>query len=1021
MATLQHFLFTGSALLTAALAAGKPSFDRDILPIFEASCTSCHGPEIQESQLRLDSEAAVLRGGLGGAAVIPRDAENSPILRRLLALDEPSMPFGAEPLPKEAIALVREWIATGDFTASHATPTTKHWAYVKPRRPDLPEVRNAAWIRNPIDRFVLARLEKEGLSPSAEATKETRIRRLSLDLIGLPPTLEEVDAFVSDESPDAYERVVDRLLSSPHYGERWARPWLDLARYADTHGYEKDNARTMWKYRDWVIDALNRDLSFREFTIEQIAGDMLPGATVDERIATGFHRNTLLNQEGGVDDEEARFETLLDRVNTTATVWLGTTLACAQCHNHKFDPFTQKEYYQFLSFFDHADYEILKLGQGESWVVEPELPLPTPEQAERSQRIQAEKAERQSRLETSTPELEKDQLHWEDAMRGAEADWTTLVPQEADSLGGATLTLLDDRSFLASGRNPDADTYVVRASCPIPEITEIRAIRLEVLEHPTLPRGGPGRDSEGNFFLSAFEVEAGSDRVPFGEAIADDWQEGYEIKRVLSEARDDGGWAIDRTSSKAPLVRQAVFVPEEPVHCEGAATLTIRLKHEMRRAARNIGRFRISVTGSDDPMRIARLPARLRPVLELPPSDRTEEERPALARVHRSLTPLLEPVRSRIGELEEELEALGIVTALVMKERQDYERPSTPLRVRGSFMSPGARVYAQVPAALHPLASDQMPNRLGLARWLVDEENPLVARVTVNRFWEQLFGRGLVETSEDFGVQGSPPSHPELLDWLATEFTQDGWSTKSILRTIVTSATYRQSSAVTPELWERDSYNRLLARGPRFRVDSEMVRDIHLAASGLLHRRIGGPSVFPYQLDGIWNRPYSDERWLLSDFPDRYRRGIYTYMRRTSPYPSLVTFDAPSREICTARRVRTNTPLQALTTLNDPAFFEAAQHLAKRMVTEAGSVAADRVVRGFRLCLSRRPNSDELREVLSYRSEQRQRFAEDLEAALAVVEEQWEPGPDIADLADLAAWTMVANVLLNLDETITKE
>jgi hypothetical protein len=361
------------------------------------------------------------------------------------------------------------------------------------------------------------------------------------------------------------------------------------------------------------------------------------------------------------------------------------------------------------------------------------------------------------------------------------------------------------------------------------------------------------------------------------------------------------------------------------------------------------------------------------------------------------------------------------VTALVMNERQDSERPSTPLRVRGSFMSPGERVYAQVPAALHPLAFDQMPNRLGLARWLVDEENPLVARVTVNRLWEQLFGRGLVETSEDFGVQGSPPSHPELLDWLATEFMQDGWSTKSILRTIVTSATYRQSSAVTPELWERDSYNRLLARGPRFRVDSEMVRDIHLAASGLLHRNIGGPSVFPYQLDGIWNRPYSDERWLLSDFPDRYRRGIYTYMRRTSPYPSLVTFDAPSREICTARRVRTNTPLQALTTLNDPAFFEAAQHLAKRMVTEAGSVAADLVVRGFRLCLSRMPNSDELREVLSYRSEQRQRFAEDLEAALAVVEEQWEPGPDIVDLADLAAWTMVANVLLNLDETITKE
>jgi hypothetical protein len=1004
--------------VAATLAAGQPSFERDILPIFEESCVSCHGPELQESRLRLDTEAAVLRGGLSGAAVIPHDAERSPLLRRLLALDEPSMPFGAEPLRPESIALVRRWIDSLEVAPVEKTPTTKHWAYVKPRRPEPPEVMKDGWVRSPIDRFVLARLEAEGLSPSGQAAKETWIRRLSLDLIGLPPTLEELDAFLSDERPEAYENLVDRLLASPHYGERWAGPWLDLARYADTNGYEKDNARTMWKYRDWVIDALNRDLSFREFTLEQVAGDMLPGATVDQKIATGFHRNTLLNQEGGVDDEEARFETLLDRVNTTATVWLGTTLACAQCHNHKFDPFTQKEYYQFLAFFDHAEYEILKLGQGESWVVEPELALPTPEQEERSARIQEEKAELQSRLETSTPELEMDQLRWEAAMRGARADWTALAPRELDSLGGATLALLEDRSVLASGRNPDADTYVVRASCPLPEIT---AVRLEVLEHSTLPFAGPGRDSEGNFFLSAFEVEAGSERLRLAGAIADDWQAGYEINRVLSEARDDGGWAIDRTPSNTPLVRQAIFVADGPVRCRGATSLTFRLKHEMRRAARNIGRFRISVTGVVDPTRLARIPARLRPVLDSPPSDRSEEEKTALARVHRSETKLLESVRTRIAKLEEELAALGIVTALVLREREDHERPSTALRVRGSFMSPGERVHAEVPSALHPLAPDQMPNRLGLARWLVDEENPLAARVTVNRLWEQIFGRGLVETSEDFGVQGSPPSHPELLDWLATELMERGWSVKSILRTIVTSATYRQSSAVTPELWERDSYNQLLARGPRLRVDSETVRDIHLAVSGLLSRKIGGPSVFPYQLDGIWNRPYSDERWLLSDFPDRYRRGIYTYVRRTSPYPSLITFDAPSREICTARRVRTNTPLQALTTLNDPVFFEAAQHLAKRLVTEAGPGPSDRVAHGFRLTLSRAPSSDELREVLAYHADARRDFAEDLPAALAVVAEQWEPDHDEVDLADLAAWTMVSNVLLNLDETITKE
>ncbi len=925
------------------------------------------------------------------------------------------MPFGGEPLSAEAIALVREWIESLDVAPAEAASASKHWAYVKPRRPLLPEVNAEAWVRNPIDRFVLARLEKEGLAPSPEAAKETWIRRLSLDLVGLPPTLEEVDAFLADERPDSYEKLVDRLLASPHYGERWARPWLDLARYADTNGYEKDNARTMWKYRDWVIDALNRDLSFREFTIEQIAGDMLPGATAEQRIATGFHRNTLLNQEGGVDDEEARFETLLDRVNTTATVWLGTTLACAQCHNHKFDPFTQKEYYQLLAFFDHSEYEILKIGQGESWVVERELPLPTPEQEGRSREILAETAELRSRLGASTGEIEEDQTRWEAEVRRAEADWTVLSPRELKSLGGATLTLLDDRSLLAEGKNPDADTYALRAPCPIPEI---RALRLEVLEHPSLPRGGPGRDDEGNFFLSAFEVEAGSDRVRFQAAVTDDSQVGYEIQRVLSEAPDDGGWAIDATPSQHALVRQAVFVFESPVSCANARDLTLRLKHDMPRAARNIGRFRMSVTGRDDGARTAQLPARLRPILALPPPDRSEEEKTALARVHRSLTPILEPVRSRIGELEEELERLGIVSALVMSERKDHERPSTPLRVRGSFMSPGERVYAEVPSALHPLAPDQMPNRLGLARWLVSDENPLTARVLVNRLWEELFGRGLVETSEDFGIQGAPPSHPELLDFLAIELMQEGWSLKSILRTLVSSATYRQSSVVTKELWERDSYNRLLARGPRFRVDSETVRDIHLEASGLLDRNVGGPSVFPYQVEGIWNRPYSDERWLMSDAPDRHRRGIYTFVRRTSPYPSLVTFDAPSREVCTARRVRTNTPLQALTTLNDPAFFEAAQHLAKRMMTEAGRAASERAVHGFRLCLSRKPSPEELSEVLAYQEKERLRFEADLEAALAVVEEQWHPK---LDLADLAAWTMVANVLLNLDETVTKE
>jgi hypothetical protein len=984
-----------AALLAAAdaRAQGTVSFERDILPIFEASCVDCHGAEIQESGLRLDSEAAVVAGGILG----PSSGEST-LIRRLLGVDEPAMPFGAEPLSAAEIALIKRWI--DERPKERSEPA--HWAYRKPVRPDLPNVSNPDWVRNSIDAFVLARLDREGLSPSPEAPRATLLRRLSLDLIGLPPTLEELDRFLEDGSPGAYERAVDRLLASPRYGERWARPWLDLARFADTNGYEKDGPRSIWKYRDWVIDAINRDLPFRDFTIEQIAGDMLEDAGVEPRIATGFHRNTLLNQEGGVDDEEARFETLLDRVNTTATVWLGTTLACAQCHNHKFDPFTQKDYYRFLAFFDHSAYEILKLGQGESWVVEPELPLPTPEQKEEADVLEAEIDALRARLEIKTPELEADRARWEEAMRKTDGAWTVLRPRSYESKGGATLRLLEDGSILASGKNPESDTYVVRVDGTRGRVT---AVRLEVFPDPSLPRGGPGRDPDGTFFLSGFRVEG----IAFEEAIADDFQPGYEIARVLSEVPGAGGWSID--VPEAPFVRQAVFVPEEPFELD--FDLVIHLEHEIRLASKNVGRFRISVTSVEDPERLVEIPARLRPLLDVPEAKRTAEDVAALERVHRSVTPLLDPVRERIEELEEKLAALAIPTTLVLEERASHERPSTPLRLRGSFLSPGERVYADVPAALPPLPESEMPNRLGLARWLVDEDNPLAARVTVNRFWEKLFGRGLVETSEDFGTQGSPPTHPELLDWLATELVANGWSTKALLRTIATSATYRQSSAAATDDWERDPANHLLARGPRFRVEAEMVRDLFLAASGLLTRTVGGPSVFPYQPDGIWDRPYSDERWVMSDFENRTRRGLYTYVRRTAPYPSGLTFDAPSREVCTARRPRTNTPLQALTTLNDPAFFEAAQHLGRLLLT-----APDPVSNGFRRVVSREPTPEERRHVETYFESERARFANDLPAALAVVEEQWEEG---LDLPRLAAWTMVANVLLNLDETITKE
>ncbi len=1008
-------------------AGSSPVFAQEIRPILAARCYACHGPDVQQNGLRLDSLAAALKGSENGKVIVPGDSAHSRLVRRLMARERPQMPYGGPPLSDKQIALIRKWIDAGAPGPDSAEPVAtakplKHWAYIKPVRPPLPQVKNAAWCRNPIDYFVLARLEKEGLHPSPPADKETLLRRVSLDLIGLPPTLDEVDAFLADKSPNAYEKVVDRLLASPHFGERWARAWLDAARYADTNGYEKDNRRTIWKYRDWVIQAFNEDMSYREFTIEQIAGDMLPNSTTDQLIATGFHRNTMLNQEGGVDKLEYRWYSLIDRVNTTATVWLGTTLECAECHNHKFDPFTNKDYYRFLAFFDNEQDKVLDLGQGEGWVEEPELDLPTPAQAAQSKAIRAQIAQQETILNTPTPELDRAEAKWENKIRDATKDWVSLRPSRFTSAGGATLRQLDDNSILASGTNPFTDVYTVEADT---DLTTLTGLRVEVLSDPSLPQGGPGRDPDGNFFLSNVEVTVAprdgsfpAQPVKWKGADADESQGAYTIKNLVNDKPQPKGWAIDSATSGVVKVRQAVLLPDKPFGFEHGTRLTIRLKHELRHTARNIGRFRLSVTTAVDPESIVQIPAKLRPILEIPPEKRSDEQKEEVAKVFRDQTPLLKATRDKIKALEKQLKDLNITTALIMRERPGFERPWTYMHIRGSFLSKGEKVYADVPAILNPLPADAMPNRLGLAEWLVSDDNPLTGRVQVNRLWETLFGRGIVETTGDFGTQGSPPTHPELLDWLATEFMQNGWSNKKLLQEIVTSATYRQSSAATSELLERDPYNKLLARGPRFRVEAEMVRDIALQASGLLSPKIGGPSVFPYQPEGIWNRPYSDDKWVISPGEDRYRRGLYTFIRRTSPYPSLVTFDAPSREFCTVRRVRTNTPLQALVTQNDPVFFEAAQALGKRMMTDVHSEPAERATYAFRRALTRHPRADELDRILAYYGQQLERYRQDETAAAKVVGAYRVQDVDVAEQA---AWTMVANVLLNLDETITKE
>jgi hypothetical protein len=926
------------------------------------------------------------------------------------------MPYGGPPLTPEQISTIRQWIDAGapgpdDNTPIASSTAPKHWAYVKPSAPDLPAVKNAAWVRNPIDNFILAKLEKEGLQPAPEASKSALLRRVYLDITGLPPTPQDLRNFLNDNSPDAYERVVDRLFASPHYGERWARQWLDLGRYADSNGYEKDRRRTAWEYRDWVIRALNADLSFRDFTIDQIAGDMLPNPTKDQLIATGFNRNSMLNQEGGIDVNEYYYYTQVDRVNTTASVWLGSTLGCAQCHNHKFDPFPQKDYYRFLAFFANGAYKVV--GPSDHWIEEPELELPNAAQAKKSEELKAEIAQLQHDLDTQTPALDAGQESWEAQLVESEKKWSTLRPTEYHSEGGAKLQLLQDGSLLATGANPEADTYVIKAPLTIPGVT---GIRLEVLPDPSLPHNGPGRDPAGNFFLSDFDVQLGSGTsVSWKKEAADESQDGYDIEKVVVKKPGQlSGWAIDENESAA-LRRQAVFVPEKPITADA---FVITLKHQMKHASRNIGHFRISVTQDADPEFVVSIPAAVRPLLSVPAGQRTEAQREQVSGAYRAVSPLLDDTRKQMAETEKELKALNINTAMVMREQSSGVRPSAYIRERGTFTSPGERVYADVPSALNPLPKDVTPNRLALARWLVSDDNPLTARVTVNHFWEAIFGHGIVETSEDFGTQGDPPSHPELLDWLAVQFMREGWSMKKIQRLIVTSATYRQASQVTPELLAKDPYNKLYARGPRFRADAETVHDMALEESGLLSDKMFGPPVFPYQPEGVWDIPYSSDKWVESNHEERYRRAVYTFIRRSAPYPSLVTYDAPSREFCTIRRVRTNTPLQALTSLNDPYFFDAARAMARRLMAEGGTTVKDRITYGFLLTVSRNPSETELEKVAGFFGAEQSKYEKDPEAAYKMLDTK--PGSE-ANPAEAAAWTMVSNVLLNTDESITKE
>ncbi len=1005
----------GTALPAAAANTAPVNFEQQIRPLLAEHCYECHGPEKQKSGLRLDRKSSALgTADSGKIPILPGHADASPLVQRIKSTDPDfAMPRKGAKLSAEQVSLIRAWIDQGATWPSTGEAKV-HWAYVAPVHPALPAVQNKSWPRNEIDYFVLARLEEEHLTPAPEADRAALLRRVSLDLTGLPPTLRQVKAFEQDRDPGAYEKVVDRLLASPHYGERWARPWLDLARYADTQGYEKDNRRSIWPYRDWVIRALNEDMPFDRFTIEQLAGDLLPEACQEDRVGTGFHRNTMTNTEGGTDDEEFRVAAVVDRVNTTMSVWMGTTFGCAQCHNHKYDPFTNKEYYQLFAFFNStADHD----ADDES----PTIQVPTKTAAEHLKELRQQIAEHDQDFQSRTPERLAAEKTWEKSASAAVESWRPLDPNRLTSTGGATLTEEPDGSVLAGGKNPKNDTYIVAAPVDLPRVT---GLRLDVLPDDSLPHKSIGRHENGSFVLSRLEASVAPSDHPeaaqalvFNRAAADYTQKDHDVFSLVN-GRKGPGWAIDAADPHQRQARSAYFTISNRTRFPAGAVLTVTLRHESQWPEANLGRFRLFVTDAEEPAELTDLPFHIRQLLTAAPEPPGEKRQEELWKHWQSIAPELKPLRDQLAELRREESQLNrsIPTTPVMEE---LAKPrETHMLVRGNFLSKGDRVEPGVPAILPPLPAGQPANRLGLARWLVDEKNPLTARVAINRMWQQYFGIGIVETSEDFGTQGEPPSHPQLLDWLATEFMRRHWDIKAMHKLIVTSATYRQSSHATPELLEKDPYNRLFSRGPRFRMEAEMIRDQALALSGLLSEKIGGPSVMPPQPDGVWQVVYSGDKWETSPGADRYRRALYTFWRRTSPYPSMVTFDAPSREFCVIKRSRSNTPLQALTLLNDPVYVEAAQGLARRIMQEGGPSPEERVTFGFRLCLARAPRPAEVQRLVRLFAQEEDHYRN--HRAEAVKMAGCDKDKTEVDPAALAAWTAVANVLLNLDETVTK-
>lgn len=954
-------------------------------------CVSCHGLEKQKGGLRLDSREGLLAGGDSGPAIVLSNATASLLYSNVAGLNPDSvMPPKGERLTANEIALLTDWINSGArWSADAATPVaaSEHWSFKPVARSAPPKVAQSKWVRNEIDRFVLARLEREKIAPLAEADRYTLARRLSLDLTGLPPTPEQVEGFVNDTSAKAYDRLVDELLNSPHFGEQWARHWLDLARYADTDGYEKDFYRPhAWRWRDWVIQSINRDQPFDQFTRDQLAGDLIPGATLEQRVATGFNRNNLLNREGGVDIEEDRCKIVVDRVSTMGTVWLGLTVGCAECHTHKYDAITQKEFYQLYAFFNSTD--------------DRDIPAPTTAKAGAWAR---EHTDLQRAKRDYAAKVDAEMEAWAKKVAGLPDIWVTpdVDDYELPTFGannGANLYPQEDGSFLVTGMIENKTHYIMMLNTRLKGIT---GIRVEAMTDEMLPELGPGWAPNGNFVLSELLVESASlqdvnnlKSHAVAGVKADYSQPTLEIEKSI-DGDEKTGWAVDITHLPMHGVdRCAVYTLKDPVsHANGTRLKVSLVQHHG--SSHTLGRVRVTyTTASPEELAGQEVPQRVRNICRAPAPKRTLDQRAELKRYYEATFKTNSTELATFAKaLAESTGVKGEVRAQVLTERRK-PRP-THVHVRGNFLDKGAPVQHGVMSVLHAFKPRQNPpNRIDLANWLVDSGNPLTARVTVNHIWSHLFGEGLVTTVADFGTQGERPSHPELLDWLASEFMKRGWSRKELIRLIVSSGTYRQSSVVREDLMGRDAKNRLLARQNRFRLSAENARDQYLAASGLLERSIGGPSIKP----------------------DAKRRGMYVQVKRAHIDYMLTAFDAPTTVQSCPKRERSNTPLQALTLMNDPLFLESARELARRALAHAKDDGA-RVSYMFRRTVAREPAEEDMANLEKMLGRAREYYGANRDAGAKLAGKGFE---DVA-AGDAAAWVLLARTVLNVDEVITRE